>query len=144
MNLCASSAYSSNTFLRALKPCANTIAAIDSNIRRSFPSTLILLAFLGHTLLDLLNTPYQLLRQALTARRTFFDDLRAHPLVGFDTWDQLFHFLIRRLELTPPPTETVPSLSPSHAALFPISRSHMGMLRASIFDQAREAIRIIF
>jgi hypothetical protein len=71
----------------------------------AFLLTLILLAFLCHTLLDLLNTQYQLLRQALAARRTFFDDLRALTRYWvFDTWDQLFDFMIRGLELAPPPT----------------------------------------
>ena len=71
----------------------------------AFLLTLILLAFLCHTLLDLLNTPYQQLRQALAARRTFFDDLRALTRYWvFDTWDQLFAFMRRGLELEPPPT----------------------------------------
>jgi hypothetical protein len=69
----------------------------------AFLLTLILLAFLCHTLLDLLNTPYQVLRQALAARRTFFDDLRALTRYWvFDTWDQLFDFMIRGLQLEPP------------------------------------------
>ena len=69
----------------------------------AFLLTLILLAFLCHTLLDLLNTPYQILRQALAARRTFFDDLRALTRYWvFDTWDQLFDFMIRGLQLEPP------------------------------------------
>ena len=71
----------------------------------AFLLTLILLAFLCHTLLDLLNTKYQLLRQALAARRTFFDDLRALTRYWvFDSWEQLFEFMIRGLELAPPPT----------------------------------------
>jgi len=62
-----------------------------------------LLAFLCHTLLDLLNAPYQLLRQALAARRTCFDDLRALTRYWvFDSWEQLFEFMIRGLELSPP------------------------------------------
>ena len=69
----------------------------------AFLLTLILLAFLCHTLLDLLNTQYQLLRQALAARRTFFDDLRALTRYWvFDSWEQLFEFMIRGLELSPP------------------------------------------
>jgi hypothetical protein len=69
----------------------------------AFLLTLILLAFLCHTLLDLLNAPYQLLRQALAARRTFFDDLRALTRYWvFDSWEQLFEFMIRGLELSPP------------------------------------------
>jgi hypothetical protein len=69
----------------------------------AFLLTLILLAFLCHTLLDLLNTPYQVLRQALAARHTFFDDLRALTRYWvFDSCEQLFEFMIRGLELPPP------------------------------------------
>lgn len=69
----------------------------------AFLLTLILLAFLCHTLLDLLNTQYQLLRRTLAARRTFFDDLRALTRYWvFDTWTQLFDFMIRGLQLEPP------------------------------------------
>jgi hypothetical protein len=54
-------------------------------------------------LLDLLNTPYQVLRQALAARHTFFDDLRALTRYWvFDSWKQLFEYMIRGLELSPP------------------------------------------
>ena len=35
------------------------------------------LVFLIHTVQQLLDQPYQLLRKALAARQTFFDDLRA-------------------------------------------------------------------
>jgi hypothetical protein len=69
----------------------------------AFLLTLILLAFLAHTLLDLLNAPYRLLRRALAARRTFFDDLRALTRYWvFDTWEHLFDFMIRGLQLEPP------------------------------------------
>jgi hypothetical protein len=47
---------------------------------------------------------YQLLRRTLAARRTFFDDLRALTRYWvFDAWDQLFDFMIRGLQLAPPP-----------------------------------------
>jgi len=71
----------------------------------AFLLTLILLAFLCHTILDLVHAQYQQLRRALAARRTFFDDLRALTRYWvFDTWDQLFAFMRRGLELEPPPT----------------------------------------
>ena len=71
----------------------------------AFLLTLILLAFLCHTILDLVHTQYQQLRRALAARRTLFDDLRALTRYWvFDTWDQLFAFMRRGLELEPPPT----------------------------------------
>jgi hypothetical protein len=69
----------------------------------AFLLTLILLAFLCHTFLDLLNASYQLLRRTLAARRTFFDDLRALTRYSvFDSWGQLFDFMIRGLQLEPP------------------------------------------
>ena len=71
----------------------------------AFLLTLILLAFLCHTLLDLLHTAYQQLRRVLAARHTFFDDLRALTRYWvFDSWEQLFDFMIRGLELATPPT----------------------------------------
>jgi len=69
----------------------------------AFLLTLILLAFLAHTLLDLLHTKYQQLRLALAARHTFFDDLRALTRYWvFDSWEQLFDFMLRGLQLAPP------------------------------------------
>jgi len=71
----------------------------------AFLLTLILLAFLFHTLLDLLHPKYQQLRRALAARHTFFDDLRALTrYLAFDGWEQLLDFMIRELELAPPPS----------------------------------------
>jgi hypothetical protein len=67
--------------------------------------TLLLLAFRCHTLFDLLHTKYQQLRRALAARHTFFDDLRALTrYLVFKSWEQLFDFMIRELELEPPPS----------------------------------------
>ena len=69
----------------------------------AFLLTLILLAFLCHTLLDLTDAKYKLLRTELRARHTFFDDLRALTRYWvFDTWEHLMDFMIRGLELTPP------------------------------------------
>ena len=70
----------------------------------AFLLTLILIAFLVHTVLDLLHLKYQQLRRALAARHTFFDDLRALTrYLVVTSWEQLLDFMIRELELGPPP-----------------------------------------
>jgi len=70
----------------------------------SFLLTLNLLAFLFHTVLDLTDAKYKLLREKLRVRKTFFDDLRALTrYMFFETWDQLLDFMIVKLKLTPPP-----------------------------------------
>jgi hypothetical protein len=67
-------------------------------------ATLNLLAFLLHTVQELLTPAYQRLRQALGARKTFFDDLRALTrYMIFDSWDDLFRFMEDGLEITPLP-----------------------------------------
>jgi hypothetical protein len=65
--------------------------------------TLNLLAFLFHTILGLLDVKYQLLRAALGARQTFFNDLRTLTrYFVFDSWDHLLNFMIQQLGLGPP------------------------------------------
>lgn len=67
-------------------------------------ATLNLLAFLFHTLLDLLDSSYQTLRQFLP-RKVFFDDLRALTrYMCFDSWQALMAFMINGLELEAPDT----------------------------------------
>jgi len=66
--------------------------------------TLNLLAFLVHTAQHLVNEMYRLLRETLSVRRTFFDDLKALTrYMVFDSWDSLFVFMIEGLELDLPP-----------------------------------------
>lgn len=66
--------------------------------------TLNLLSFLVHTIQHLVNRPYRLLRETLSVRRTFFNDLRALTrYVVFTDWDSLFAFMLDGLELTLPP-----------------------------------------
>jgi hypothetical protein len=68
----------------------------------NFLVTLNLLAFLFHTLLDLLDEQYRLLRQHLVARREFFTDLRALlRYMLFDNWNHLMRFMLEGLELIP-------------------------------------------
>jgi hypothetical protein len=62
--------------------------------------SLNLLAFLLHTILDLVNEQYHAIRQALGRRRTFFQDLEAMlRYFFFDTWDDVFLFMFQGLEL---------------------------------------------
>lgn len=68
----------------------------------NFMVTLNLLAFLFHTLLELLDEQYQLLRKHLVARRDFFNDLRALlRYLLFDNWNHLLRFMLVGLELIP-------------------------------------------
>lgn len=62
--------------------------------------SLNLLAFLLHTILDLVNEQYRAIRQALGRRRTFFQDLEALlRYFFFDTWEDVFLFMFQGLEL---------------------------------------------
>jgi hypothetical protein len=64
--------------------------------------TLLLLAFLFHSVLHLSCLVYQAIRQALGPRRTFFNDLRALTrYLYFPTWDELLAFMYQQLELPP-------------------------------------------
>jgi hypothetical protein len=70
----------------------------------SFLLTLNLLAFLLHTVLSLVDEKYLLLRETLSARKTFFNDIRALTrYILFEGWEHLLDFMIEGLELTVPP-----------------------------------------
>lgn len=63
-------------------------------------ASLNILAFLIHTIQELIEPAYQRLRRALGARKTFFDDLRALTrYIVFDSWDDLFSFMQDSLEI---------------------------------------------
>jgi hypothetical protein len=67
-------------------------------------ATLNMLAFLIHTIQEMIEPAYQRLRRALGARKTFFDDLRALTrYMVFDSWDDLFLFMEEGLEIAPQP-----------------------------------------
>ena len=67
-------------------------------------ATLNILSLLFHTLLELLDLKYKLLRSHLPTRKTFFDDLRALTrYMYFDSWDHLLTFMLDGLELDIPP-----------------------------------------
>ncbi len=66
--------------------------------------TLLILAFLFHSVLDLTCLMYQAVRRELATRRTFFNDLRALTrYLYFDSWQQLLSFMYQRLDLAPEP-----------------------------------------
>jgi hypothetical protein len=66
----------------------------------NFLATLNLLAFLLHTLLNLLDEQYQRLRKELVTRVDFFNDLRALlRYMVFDSWEALMIFMLRALEV---------------------------------------------
>jgi len=70
----------------------------------SFLLTLNLLAFLFHVVLSLVDEKYLLLRKTLSARKTFFNDIRALTrYILFESWEHLLDFMITGLELTAPP-----------------------------------------
>jgi hypothetical protein len=64
--------------------------------------TLNLLAFLAHTFLELVGTPYRAIRQKLSARKTFFHDFTTlTKYVFFESWSQLMAFMVEQLEIEP-------------------------------------------
>ena len=66
--------------------------------------SLNLLAFLVHTVQEIIAPAYQCLRRALGARKTFFNDLRALTrYLLFESWDTLFQFMADGLEISLPP-----------------------------------------
>ena len=66
--------------------------------------TLNLLAFLFHTVLGWTDHKYHLVRQALAARQTFFQDLQALTrYLLFESWPHLLDFMLQGLEIAVPP-----------------------------------------
>lgn len=63
-------------------------------------ATFNILAFLFHTVLELVDQKYGLVRRALPRRETFFDDVRALTrYLCFANWDGLLQFMMQGLEL---------------------------------------------
>ena len=63
-------------------------------------ASLNILAFLIHTIQEMIEPAYLRLRRALGARKTFFNDLRALTrYMVFDSWDDLFSFMEDGLEI---------------------------------------------
>ena len=68
-------------------------------------ASLILLAFLVHTVLDRLHPGYQTVRRHLPSRRTVFEHLRAlTQYLPFDSWEHLFDFMLEALVEPAQPT----------------------------------------
>lgn len=64
--------------------------------------TLNLIAFLFHSVLSLMDLNYQLVRNSLGTRETFFDDIRALTrYLYFDSFQSLLAFMAERLEVLP-------------------------------------------
>lgn len=64
-----------------------------------------LLAFLFHTVLELTDGKYKLIRAELPTRKTFFDDLRALTrYIYFPSWEAMLSFMMRGLEIEFPDT----------------------------------------
>jgi len=62
--------------------------------------SLNLLAFLFHTILDLVDKQYRAIRQALGRRKTFFQDMDALlRYFIFENWEDVFSFMFTGLEL---------------------------------------------
>ena len=68
----------------------------------SLLATMNLLAFGLHTLLELTEESYRLIRAAVGARRKFFQHLEALTTYGcFETWERLMDFMMHGLEIGP-------------------------------------------
>ena len=65
--------------------------------------TLNLIAFLFHTILELFDVRYRVLRQALRRRQTFFDDIRALTRYHcYESWDVLMRYMLNGLKIPDP------------------------------------------
>jgi hypothetical protein len=63
--------------------------------------TFNLLAFIVHTVMFIKDSKYQLIRQRLGTRTTFFNDMRALTrYFGFNSWADLFRFMRKNLGLS--------------------------------------------
>ncbi len=67
--------------------------------------TFNLLAFLFHTVLEIFDVKYKIIRENLPTRKTFFDEIRALTRYHcYDSWDHMLLFMIHGLELDVPDT----------------------------------------
>ena len=68
----------------------------------SLLATMNLLAFGLHTLLELADESYRLIRETVGARRTFFEDIRTLTrYLHFESWERLMDFMMQGLEIGP-------------------------------------------
>ncbi len=65
--------------------------------------SLNLFSFLFHTVLEIFDNKYRLIRETLPRRKDFFNDIRALTrYICFGNWNQLLDFMIKGLELPDP------------------------------------------
>ena len=70
-----------------------------------FKETGIIFCVRAHTVLEMADQKYKLIRDNLPTRMTFFDDIRALTrYLYFPTWESLLLFMIQGLELDIPDT----------------------------------------
>ena len=70
-------------------------------------ASLIILAFLVHTVLEWMDDQYQLLRQKLPSRQRWFSDIRTLTSdLCFESWDALMTFMLQSFEPAPLQPET--------------------------------------
>lgn len=70
-------------------------------------ASLIILAFLVHTVLEWMDNQYLLLRRKLPSRKRLFSDIRTlTSYLCFESWDALMKFMLQSFEPAPPQPET--------------------------------------
>ncbi len=73
----------------------------------SLLASLIIPAFLIHTVLEWMNDQYQRLRQKLPSRQRLFSDIRTlTSYLCFESWDALMTFMLQSFEPAPPQPDT--------------------------------------
>ena len=73
----------------------------------SLLASLIILAFLVHTVLEWMDGQYRLLRQKLPSRQRLFSDIRTlTSYLCFESWGDLMTFMLQSFEPAPPALET--------------------------------------
>ena len=73
----------------------------------SLLASLIILAFLTHTVLEWMDDKYQLLRQKLPSRKRLFNDIRTlTSYLCFETWEALMDFMLKSFDPPPPKPKT--------------------------------------
>ena len=70
-------------------------------------ASLIILAFLTHTVREWLDDRYRLLRHKLPSRQRLFNDIRTlTTYLCFDSWAALTAFMLNSFDQPPPPPNT--------------------------------------
>ena len=73
----------------------------------SLLASLIIMAFLTHTVLEWMDDKYQLLRKKLSSRKRLFNDIRTlTSYLCFETWEALMDFMLKSFEPPPPKPKT--------------------------------------